>query len=64
MSGESLFERWGFTHDETWALAEFVKRVGWNEIRINASSEEEAYLIRYSLEKLRNMLSEAGYSPR
>ena len=32
--------------DEAWALAQFVKRVGWTEMRENAESEEETYLIR------------------
>ncbi len=32
--------------DEAWALAEFVKRVGWNEIRANSENDKEAYMIQ------------------
>jgi len=47
-----------------WSLAQFVKRVGWSEIRANAASEEEADEIRTALEYLRDALALAGFGPR
>lgn len=46
------------------ALAQFVKRVGWSEMRGCAVDDEEAYEIRGALEQLRRSLVEAGLSPR
>lgn len=46
------------------ALAQFVKRVGWSEMRGCAVDDEEAYEIRAALEQLRRSLVEAGLSPR
>lgn len=43
------------------ALAQFVKRVGWSEIRQNAVSDDEAYTMRNALCKT---LGESGYAPR
>lgn len=50
--------------DQAWALAQFVKRVGWQEIRQNAANEGEAYDMRDAIEKLQKALAEAGYNPR
>lgn len=47
-----------------WSLAQFVKRVGWSEIRANAASEEEADEIRTALEYLRDALALSGFGPR
>ncbi|MCH9782268.1 MAG: hypothetical protein K0U65_00090 [Gammaproteobacteria bacterium] len=49
---------------EALALAQFVKRVGWQEIRQNAASEAEAYEIRAGLAALREALAEVGFAPR
>jgi hypothetical protein len=46
------------------ALAQFVKRVGWTEIRQNAVDDDEAYEMRTALGFLANALREAGYAPR
>ena len=46
------------------ALAQFVKRVGWTEIRQNAVSDDEAYTMRDALGFLAKALQEAGYAPR
>lgn len=46
------------------ALAQFVKRVGWTEIRQNAVDDDEAYEMRTALGILANKLQEAGYAPR
>ena len=49
---------------EALALAQFVKRVGWQEFRQNAVDEDEAYMIRAAIEKLQDALAQSGYSPR
>ena len=46
------------------ALAQFVKRVGWSEIRQNAVDDDEAYVMRDALGFLAKALQEAGYAPR
>lgn len=47
-----------------WALALFVKRVGWSEIRQNAVDDTEAYDMRDAIAALQKALAEAGISPR
>lgn len=47
-----------------WSLAQFVKRVGWSEIRANAADDHEADEIRTALEYLRDGLALAGFTPR
>jgi hypothetical protein len=49
---------------EALALAQLMKRIGWNEIRGNAIDDDEAYLMRDAIYRLQQGLSEAGYSPR
>jgi hypothetical protein len=49
---------------EALALAQFVKRVGWSEIRANAVDTEEAYMIRAAIYKLQTALAECGFAPR
>jgi hypothetical protein len=46
------------------ALAQFVKRVGWSEIRQNATDDDEAYAMRDALGELAKSLQAAGYAPR
>lgn len=46
------------------ALAQFVKRVGWSEIRQNAVDDAEAYEMRDALRRLADALAECGYAPR
>lgn len=46
------------------ALAQFVKRVGWAEIRQNAVDDDEAYVMRDALGFLAHALREVGYAPR
>lgn len=46
------------------ALAQFVKRVGWDEIRSNAVSDEEAYQVKHALAKLMTGLADEGFAPR
>jgi hypothetical protein len=46
------------------ALAQFIKRVGWSEMRQNAVDDAEAYDIRDGLEQVRKALQGVGYDPR
>lgn len=50
--------------DIAWSLAQFVKRVGWSEIRSNSVDDEEAEMIRAGLEYLRDALALSGFAPR
>lgn len=52
--------------DETQALAlaQFVKRIGWSEIRQNAVDDNEAYLMRDALDMLSKSLAGEGFAPR
>ena len=47
-----------------WALAQFLKRVGWTEIRQNAVDDTEAYDMRDAIAALQKALADAGISPR
>jgi hypothetical protein len=46
------------------ALAQFVKRIGWSEIRQNATGDDEADEMRDCLGVLQKALQEVGYAPR
>jgi len=50
--------------EHAWALALFVKRVTWAEIRDCAVDDDEARVIREALEELQQSLAEAGFTPR
>lgn len=50
--------------DQAWALAQFVKRVGWHEMRGNAFDDDEAYLIREAIDRVREALADEGIAPR
>lgn len=52
------------TEAEAWALAQFAKRVGWNEMRSHAVDEAEAAEMRSAIEKLQQALAGAGVAPR
>lgn len=45
-------------------LAQFLKRVGWSEIRQNAVDDVEACIMRDALGQVRQALDEVGFSPR
>lgn len=46
------------------ALSQFLKRVGFSELRQNASDDVEAYTMRDALDQVRSSLQEVGYDPR
>jgi len=50
--------------EQTEALAQFVKRVGWSEWRQNAVDDDEAYRMKAAFDILQKALSEAGFTPR
>lgn len=46
------------------SLSQFLKRVGFSEMRQNAVDDAEAYTMRDALDQVRKSLQEAGYDPR
>jgi hypothetical protein len=54
----------GLPESQALALAQFVKRVGWSEMRSCAVDDAEAYVIRDAIDTLRNRLADAGFAPR
>ena len=50
--------------DEAWALAEFVKRVTWSEMRACAVDDDEAYMIRSAVLAVGEALASQGIAPR
>ncbi len=52
------------SESEAWDLAQFLKRVGFDQFFVNAQDEDEAYRMMFAAEKVRKALAEAGYSPR
>ena len=46
------------------ALAQFIKRVRWTEVRQNAVGDEEADLMMDAMREVAKALAEAGYAPR
>ncbi len=50
--------------EEALALAQFVKRVTWSEMRACAVDEAECYQIRAAIDKLQRALADADYAPR
>ena len=52
------------TPGHAWVLAQFVKRIGFAEMRSNAVDDHEAYAIRDAIDVLAIALRAAGYAPR
>jgi len=52
------------SESEAWDLAQFLKRVGFDQFFVNAQDNDEAYRMMFAAEKVRKALAEAGYSPR
>ena len=52
------------SESEAWDLAQFLKRVGFDQFLVNAQDEDEAYRMMFAAEKVRKAVAEAGYSPR
>lgn len=52
------------TDPQALALAQFVKRCGWTEWRLNAVDADEADLMRGAFNQLEKSLADVGYAPR
>lgn len=50
--------------DQALALAQFVKRCCWSDMRTHSVDDAEAYRMRDAIDKLRTALAAAGYAPR
>ena len=52
------------TPDRAEAMAQFVKRLTWNEMRQCAVNDDETYIIREGISLLQQELAEKGFNPR
>lgn len=52
------------SEEQAIALAQFVKRVGFAEMRSNAIDDSDAYKMRDAIDRLCIGLANAGFSPR
>jgi hypothetical protein len=50
--------------DQAWALAQFAKRLGWQDFRAKAVDDDEADDMRNAIHALQRGLSDAGFCPR
>lgn len=57
-------EEIAFTEAEALALAQFVNRLGWEDFSASAAGDTEAFLVKQSVDKLQDLLTRAGFSPR
>ena len=48
-------------YEKALALAQFVKRLGWSEIRANAANDDEAYCMKEAIGELQKALEETGF---
>lgn len=46
------------------ALSQYVKRVGFSDVRQNSINDDEAYLIMDAIYQIAKSLKENGYDPR
>ena len=49
---------------QAWAIAQWLKRAGFNQWRALAASDEEAWAMLDAAQQLRDELSLQGYEPR
>lgn len=52
------------TESQAMALAQFVKRLSWSEMRACAVDDDETWVIKDAISALQRSLRDAGYSPR
>ncbi|WP_301101442.1 hypothetical protein [Propionivibrio sp.] len=50
--------------ENAWALAQFLKRLGFSDCRSLAVSDEEAWQMIRATEAVRAALAQQGYAPR
>jgi hypothetical protein len=49
---------------QAWALAQMLKRLGWNDCRELAEDEQQTALMIAAAERVRAALAAVGYAPR
>lgn len=64
MSAEKITVTVELTDEQAQALAQYLKRYIWTDVRQSAASDEEAYLMRDAFNAMQYALTGAGYSPR
>lgn len=52
------------TEDQAWALAQYLKRIGYTNYRAHAASDTEAWRMHDAGDALRIALAAAGVNPR
>ncbi|AFY93117.1 DUF7706 family protein [Chamaesiphon minutus] len=52
------------TDEQAYALAQYLKRVQFDDFRRRAINEDDAYLMQNAASEVRKALSDAGYDPR
>ncbi|MBP1039194.1 hypothetical protein J8631_26945 [Serratia fonticola] len=52
------------TESQAMALAQFVKRLSWSEMRACAVDDDETWVIKDAISALQKSLADVGYSPR
>ncbi len=50
--------------EQAWALAQLVKRLGWDDCRRLAEDGQQARLMIEATERIRSALADAGIAPR
>jgi len=64
VSGEKITVPVWLTDEQAQALAQYLKRYIWTDVRQSAANDEEAYLMRDAFNAMQYALTDAGYSPR
>lgn len=52
------------TDSQAMALAQFVKRLTWSEMRACAVDDDETWVMKDAIQALQTSLADAGFSPR
>ena len=52
------------TDSQAMALAQFVKRLTWSEMRACAVDEDETWVMKDAIQALQKSLADVGFSPR
>ena len=64
MSGEKITVTVELTDGQALALAQYLKRYTWTDVRQSAANDDEAYLMQEAFNAMRHSLADVGYSPR
>ena len=52
------------TDSQAMALAQFVKRLTWSEMRACAVDDDETWVMKDAIQSLQKSFADAGFSPR